>query len=262
MLISISIRNYALITSLDVEFRSGLNMITGETGAGKSILLGALSLLLGSRADTQVLKNKDSKCMVEGTFDLIGPDLKDVFESNDLDFETPAILRREITPQGKSRAFINDTPVNLMILRTIGGMLVDIHSQHQNLMINDPVYALHVVDQFGKLQEKLAAYTTCFDGYRQLNLAVSRLEEQLRKAKADQDYLEFQLAQLDEAGLKEGEQESLEKEQLILENAGEIQLQLMQGIHLLNESEEPVLASIKKIMKFICFALDMAYCDD
>jgi DNA repair protein RecN (Recombination protein N) len=155
MLISLSIRNYALITSLDVEFRAGLNMITGETGAGKSILLGALSLLLGSRADSQILKDKNKKCLVEGTFDLSGLNLQETFNRYDLDFDNPTILRREINAQGKSRAFINDTPVTLAALRDLGTRLVDIHSQHQNLLINDSSYALHVVDQYGRLETLL-----------------------------------------------------------------------------------------------------------
>ena len=246
MLISLSIRNYALITSLDVEFRSGLNMITGETGAGKSILLGALSLLLGSRADSQILKDKNQKCLVEGSFDLTGLNIQDLFIRNDLDYENPTIFRREITPQGKSRAFINDTPVTLNVLRDIGVRLVDIHSQHQNLLIHDPVYALHVVDQFGRLQDLRNQYSIVFEKYRQLKLRVNQLQEKLNRARSDQDYLEFQLTQLDEAKLSADEQEELEQEQLLLEHSGDIQSHLSECVEVLNESEFSILTRLKQ----------------
>jgi DNA repair protein RecN (Recombination protein N) len=236
-----------LITSLDVEFKAGLNMITGETGAGKSILLGALSLLLGNRADSQVLKDKDQKCLVEGTFDLSGLKMEQIFAANDLDYDSPTILRREINTQGKSRAFINDTPVTLPVLKAIGGQLVDIHSQHQNLLINDPVYALHVVDQYGRLKDKLDGYLSIYNSYKQLKQVVQQLQDKVNKAKADQDYLEFQLSQLEEAKLSADEQELLEQEQLLQEHAGEIQLQLTQGVQILHESEDSVLSSLKQI---------------
>ncbi len=236
-----------MITSLDVEFKAGLNMITGETGAGKSILLGALSLLLGNRADSQVLKDKNQKCLVEGSFDLSGLRMEQIFAANDLDYDNPTILRREINTQGKSRAFINDTPVTLPVLKAIGGQLVDIHSQHQNLLINDPVYALHVVDQYGRLKDKLDGYAGIFNKYKQLKQAVQLLQDKVNKAKSDQDYLEFQLSQLEEAKLSADEQEVLEQEQLLQEHAGEIQLQLTQGVVVLHESEDSVLSSLKQI---------------
>jgi DNA repair protein RecN (Recombination protein N) len=248
MLISLSIRNYALITSLDVEFKAGLNMITGETGAGKSILLGALSLLLGNRADSQVLKDKSQKCTVEGVFDLSDIEIEHLFIQNELDFDNPTLLRREINAQGKSRAFINDTPVNLIVLRDIGGKLVDIHSQHQNLLINDPVYALHVVDQFGRLNSLHNDYKEVFERYKIVSKTLREREDLLIKAKADQDYLEFQLSQLEEAKLSEDEQEMLEQEQLVLEHAGDIQNSLSTGIQLLHESEDSVLSKLKLIL--------------
>lgn len=248
MLISLTIRNYALITSLDVEFQAGLNMITGETGAGKSILLGALSLLLGNRADSQVLKDKGQKCLVEGSFDVSGLDLQDIFSRNDLDYDNPVIFRREINPQGKSRAFINDTPVTLTVLRDLGTRLVDIHSQHQNLLINDPVYALHVVDQYGRLNGPLENYSGLFGRYRQLTASLRQRQEKLNRAKADQDYLEFQLAQLEEARLVVDEQERLEQEQLLLEHAGDIQMRLAEGVHILHESEDSILSHLKQIL--------------
>ena len=248
MLIALSIRNYALITSLDVEFRAGLNMITGETGAGKSILLGALSLLLGNRADSQVLKDKNQKCLVEGTFDLSGLDIQDIFSRNDLDFDNPTFFRREINALGKSRAFINDTPVTLTVLRDLGARLVDIHSQHQNLLINDPVYALHVVDQFGKLNEQHESYRSLFERYKQLTQSLHQLQEKLNRAKTDQDYLEFQLTQLDEAKLSGDEQDSLESEQLMLEHSEDINLHLADGVHSLLESEDSILSRLKQLI--------------
>lgn len=248
MLISLSIRNYALITSLDVEFRTGLNMITGETGAGKSILLGALSLLLGNRADSQVLKDKGQKCLVEGAFDLSGLDIQEIFVRNDLDYDNPTIFRREINPQGKSRAFVNDTPVTLNVLRDLGTKLVDIHSQHQNLLINDPVYALHVVDQYGRLHGQLHEYSKIYDRFKQLTNSLHQRQEKLNRAKADQDYLEFQLAQMDEARLAVDEQDTLEQEQLLLEHAGDIQMQLSDGVQILHESEDSILARLKQIL--------------
>lgn len=248
MLISLTIRNYALITSLDVEFKAGLNMITGETGAGKSILLGALSLLLGNRADSQVLKDKNQKCLVEGSFDLSNLDIKEVFSRNDLDYDNPTIFRREINPQGKSRAFINDTPVTLSVLRDLGSKLVDIHSQHQNLLISDPDYALHVVDQYGKLEDHHLSYTKTFEKFRQLSHTLQQRQDKLNRAKSDQDYLEFQLAQLVEAKLSAEEQILLEQEQLILEHAGDIHLNLTAGVQVLHESEDSVLSKLKQLI--------------
>ena len=237
-----------MITTLDVEFKAGLNMITGETGAGKSILLGALSLLLGNRADSQVLKDKNQKCLVEGSFDLSGLDIKEVFSRNDLDYDNPTIFRREINPQGKSRAFINDTPVTLSVLRDLGSKLVDIHSQHQNLLISDPDYALHVVDQYGKLEDHHLSYTKTFEKFRQLSHTLHQRQDKLNKAKSDQDYLEFQLAQLVEAKLSAEEQILLEQEQLILEHAGDIHMNLSAGVQVLHESEDSVLSKLKQLI--------------
>jgi DNA repair protein RecN (Recombination protein N) len=175
-------------------------------------------------------------------------EIQDLFKINELDFDNPTLIRREINPQGKSRAFINDTPVTLNVLRDIGVKLVDIHSQHQNLLINDPVYALHVVDQFGRLSALQYEYKEIFESYKHLSKTVREREDILNKAKADQDYLEFQLSQLDDAKLFAEEQELLEQEQLVLEHAGDIQNNLSNGIQLLQESEDSVLSKLKLIL--------------
>ncbi len=248
MLKSLSVSNYALITSLEVEFREGLNMITGETGAGKSILLGALGLILGNRADSQVLKDKSQKCIIEAGFEVRGLGYGGFFEANELDYDSTVIVRREITPQGKSRAFINDTPVNLNLLRDLGLMLVDIHSQHQNLMLNDPGYALHVIDQFGGLSSRVADYTAGYQALKGLDKKVQGLTEALARSRADQDYLEFQFSQLDQASLSAGELEALEEEQELLEHAGDIQLRLTESVQILHESEDAIETRLKQVV--------------
>jgi DNA repair protein RecN (Recombination protein N) len=248
MLKSLSISNYALISSLEVEFRPGLNMITGETGAGKSILLGALGLLLGNRADSQVLKEKDLKCTIEAEFDLAGLSMDGFFETYDLDKDAIAIVRREITPQGKSRAFINDTPVNLNALRDLGLMMVDIHSQHQNLLLNDPIYALHVIDRFGSLETGVMQYAAEFQEWRSLERQLAQKKAELEKSQADQDYLEFQLGQLEQAALVSDELEELEKEQEMLEHAGDIQTRLGESVQLMHESEDSIETRLKQVI--------------
>jgi len=248
MLKSLSVRNYALITSLDVEFREGLNMITGETGAGKSILVGALGLLLGNRADTSVLREKDTKCQIEAAFLISGIDLKHFFSDNDLDYEESTTIRREITPQGKSRAFINDTPVTLNVLRDLTVKLVDIHSQHQVLLLSDPAFALHVVDQYGLLAGQVNDYRSLYNRFRNLEHRLSVLKAQLNQARADQDYLEFQVAQLDQAALKPGELESLEAEQELHEHAVEIMARLGETVQALHESEDSVETRLKQVI--------------
>ena len=212
MLNTLHVRNYALIRHLEIEFDRGLTIITGETGAGKSILLGALGLLIGNRADTSVLKDKDKKCFVEGSFRIGGYGLEVFFEANDLDFEEPVILRREITPGGKSRAFINDTPVNLTLVRELGLRLVDIHSQHHNLNLNDHWFQLTVVDAVAGNQNLLAAYRDQFSLYASLERRLDELREKARQSHADLDYLSFQFNQLNEAKITGDEQESLEQE--------------------------------------------------
>ena len=227
MIKKLSICNYTLIDELHIEFDSGFSVITGETGAGKSIILGALSLILGQRADLKGLKHADEKSVIEGVFDISSYNLQPFFEENELDYDAgECILRREILPSGKSRAFVNDTPVSVAQLKTLGEQLIDIHSQHQNLLLADSRFQLKVVDtmadNFGLLEEYQQEYRL----WRELLQESERLQNENRSGRDEEDYLRFQLAQLDEARLREGEQEELEAEQQTLQNAGEIKGEL------------------------------------
>ena len=205
MLKQLHISNYALIDELNVSFESGFNVITGETGAGKSILLGALGFALGDRADTNVLFDKDKKCVVEAEFELHGENLRPFFEANDLDFESECIFRRELNPQKKSRAFINDTPVALQTMKEMGSQLVDIHSQHDSLLLTDADFQLRLLDDIAQNGEVLAAYQTEYANYNALKRKLFELKETATKNTAENDYLKFQLDELDKAQLKEGE---------------------------------------------------------
>ena len=246
MLVKLAVQNYALIRELDLSFENGLTIITGETGAGKSILLGALSLILGSRADSSVLLDLTEKCIVEGTFRIEDYDLEDFFTRNDIDFDSLAILRREINPAGKSRAFINDTPVVLNVLKELGDRLIDIHSQHQTLMLNSNAFQLNIIDSFaatGQLKEK---YRSEYSGFRKLQKEYNDLKEKHEKNRADLDYYQAQLNQLEEARLKPGEQEELEKEQELLEHAGEIKMALEAASRLLSDETASVLSLLRE----------------
>src|SRR5664279_3324166 len=196
MLTRLRIQNYALIKELDVDLRPGFSIITGETGAGKSILLGALSLILGQRADSMVLKDKSVKCVVEAVFRVDGLGLEELFLSNDLDYDNFAIFRREINPAGKSRAFINDSPVMLKTMQDIGFRLIDIHSQSQNLELNNLSFQLMVVDICAKNQELLSNYKINYRDYRKLISDLHEAEAKAEKSKADLDYFQFQFDQL------------------------------------------------------------------
>jgi DNA repair protein RecN (Recombination protein N) len=212
MLHSIYIQNYALINELEIDFNKGLNIITGETGAGKSILLGALSLILGQRADTSVLKDKTRKCYVEAKFQIDQYKIKDFFEHNDLDYENVTTIRREITDKGKSRAFINDTPVNLSILKDLSNNLIDIHSQHESLLLGDDHFQLSLVDSFANHQELLDNYRNKFEEYNILSSEYRKLVSNADNAKNDLDYYQFQFNQLEALKLMDGEQVELEEE--------------------------------------------------
>ncbi|RZK19275.1 MAG: DNA repair protein RecN [Pedobacter sp.] len=246
MLQKLSIRNYALIDSLDIEFDKGLNIITGETGAGKSIILGALSLILGQRAESKYFFNQDKKCVIEGHFALADDKLKEIFEENDLDFFNESILRREISIDGKSRSFINDTPVNLSILKQIGEKLIDIHSQHATQEINDADFQLLIVDSLANHKSLLFDYRTDFKKLRQDSNRLKKLIEDAAEARNKQDYEQFLFDELAQANLKSGEQEALEQELEKLTHAETIKRGLLTSSGLLTESEPSALQILKE----------------
>jgi DNA repair protein RecN (Recombination protein N) len=248
MLSRLTISNYTLIDELTVNFEPGFNIITGETGAGKSIILGALSLILGARADTSAIRNTEKKCVIEGAFRLNGLQLESFFTENDLDFDNNTILRREITPSGKTRAFINDTPVNLQQIRDMALRLVDIHSQHQNLELNDHQFQIQIVDLVAKNKNLLQDYLLCFNRYNILGGQLKSLREHAAKISADLDYYEFQYNQLHEAGLQSGEQQELEEERQKLSHAEEIKSALVQVNNLLDGEHLPVLQQLKEAL--------------
>lgn len=227
MIKKLSVSNYTLIDELHIDFEPGFSVITGETGAGKSIILGALSLILGQRADLKSLRHSDEKAVIEGVFDIASYHLRDFFDENELDYdEGECILRREILPSGKSRAFINDTPVSVAQLKALGEQLIDIHSQHQNLLLADSRFQLRVVDTMAGDAALLADYREHYHRWRERLQAFARLQEENRTGREEEDYLRYQLGQLDEAQLKEGEQEELEGELQTLQHAEEIKNEL------------------------------------
>ena len=251
MLTKLSISNYALIHQLSVEFPPGLNMITGETGAGKSIILGALGLILGARADLSVLKNKNEKCIVEGHFEISNYNLQLFFDKHDLDYDPQSILRREITPAGKSRAFINDTPVNLKTIQALGLKLIDIHSQHQNLELGNQKFQLALVDEVSASGKILSEYKTVYKNYLHLQQQLKNLKEKAEKANAELDYFQFQFQQLDEARLRVGEQEELEAELEKLTHAEEIKSAFVEVLQLLDGEHFSVIQNTKNSSKVL-----------
>lgn len=237
MLQSLHIKNYILIEQLDWTPVSGFNIVTGETGAGKSIILGAVGLLTGERADTKTLLNDDEKCIIEGVFNLKYYNLKPFFEENELDYEPICTIRREISPGGKSRAFINDTPVNLEAIRDLTGSLLNIHSQHDNLLLGNNDFQLQIVDAFAENSELLKEYHLAYIQLKKLAKKLADLEETAAKSQKEYDYNSFLLQELKEAKLLPDEQEKLESEQKILENAEEIKTKLGICIQGLSEGE-------------------------
>ena len=247
MLKQLHISNYALIDELSVSFESGFNVITGETGAGKSILLGALGFALGDRADTGVLYDKDKKCVVEAQFVLNDECLRPLFEENDLDFETECIFRRELNPQKKSRAFINDTPVALQTMKEIGSQLVDIHSQHDSLLLTDADFQLKLLDEIAQNGASLAEYQTEYGHYNTLKRKLNELKDIATKNTAENDYLKFQLDELDKAQLKEGEYTNIEQTLSVMENAEEIKTLLVTANGLMDDSENAILGQVNAL---------------
>jgi DNA repair protein RecN (Recombination protein N) len=266
MLTRLTIRNYALIDELTVDFHPGFNIITGETGAGKSIILGAFSLILGARAELSGIRNKEKKCIVEGCFHVEGYGLESFFENHDLDYDQQVILRREILSSGKSRAFINDTPVNLPLLRELTLRLVDIHSQYQNLELGSSLFQLQVVDAASGNQEVYRKYLVLFEAYRSDAAKLEQLREAAAQAGTDLDYYDFQFRQLENARLQPGEQLLLEQELEILVHAEEIKNSLFAVTEILDGEHFPVNRQLKdaagrleKIRPYLKEAAD--YCE-
>lgn len=247
MLTSLTIKNYALIDNLQVDFNNGFSIITGETGAGKSILLGGLSLILGKRADLSSLKDTSKKCIIEAVFSLSNYKLKSLFKSEDLDYEEQTIIRREILPSGKSRAFVNDSPVNLSSLQLLGERLVDIHSQHQTLQIINNDFQFQVIDALAKTEKDLISYKAEFKSYKALQKKLQVLTNLKTEAVKEHDYNSFLLNELVEANLVAGEQASLEEEHETLNNIESVKEGLSEAYQLLNDEQMGALSIVNNL---------------
>ena len=223
MLKHISIRNFALIERVEVDFSAGFSVITGETGHGKSVFLGAISVLLGQRSDAKSVREGADRCVIEGSFDISDFALQGWFGENDLDYDSECIVRREVAATGRSRAFVNDTPVSVAQLKELGARLMDIHSQHQNLLLGDAGYQLRVLDTLSGNKSLLDSYRLQYDAYRSMNGELKKLKEALENSRRDEEWLRFQLDELNAAALKDGEVEELEQEVSELSHAEEIQ---------------------------------------
>lgn len=246
MLQSIYIQNYALIDKLEISFKKGFSVITGETGAGKSIILGAIGLLLGQRADIKAIKNGATKCTIEARFDISAYNMKDFFETNDLEYDAhECILRRELQASGKSRAFINDSPAPLTAMKELGEQLIDVHSQHQNLLLAHDGFQLNVLDTLADNEKERNCYKAVYTLYKDTVRRLEKLKEEAERNKADEDYLRFQLEQLDEAKLTEDEQELLEQEADMLNHAEEIKAGLYKVGQTLSGDEGGILPLLK-----------------
>ena len=245
MLRSLYIQNYALIEKLDIGFDSGFSVITGETGAGKAIILGAIGLLLGQRADVKSIRKGASKCIIEARFDVSAYGMQPFFEANELEYEDECILRRELYASGKSRAFINDTPASLAQMKELGELLIDVHSQHQNLLLNKEGFQLNVLDLLAHDDAELAAYQRLYNDWRQARQDLEALVARAEQSRADEDYIRFQLEQLEEANLTDGEQEELEQEAEMLTHAEDIKAGLYRAGQALNADEGSVLEALK-----------------
>ncbi len=248
MIQKLFIRNYALIDSLEIDLRPGFTVLTGETGAGKSIIMGALSLILGQRADTKAVKDLTQKTVIEGTFDISSYAMRPFFEENDLDYDDSGlcVLRRELTPAGKSRAFVNDTPVSLSLLKELGEQLIDIHSQHQNLLLGDNRFQLRMIDVWADDDELLTQYRIEYKRYRELGDTLLRLRRESEEKRKEEDYLRFQYEQLCDAHLQPGEQSALEEEQEMLTHAEEIKTTLYSVSCSLGDDEGGLLSKMKE----------------
>lgn len=251
MLKRLSVQNYILIDQLDITLGKGLTIITGETGAGKSIILGALGLMLGQRADANLLLNKEKKCIVEGTFDVSAYGLEEFFQAHELDFDRETTIRREINPEGKSRAFVNDTPVGLQVLKELAAQLVDIHSQHETLLLGNSRFQLNVVDAYASNKKILDSYKAAFSTYKSLQKELAELIDAEQKSKGDLDYLQFQFNELAALNLQSGEQIQLEQEQEKLEHAEEILSQLAKATTGLQGGEENIVSELIAVQHIV-----------
>jgi DNA repair protein RecN (Recombination protein N) len=247
MLKHLTIKNYALIRHLEMEPSEHLNVITGETGAGKSIMLGALGLLMGNRADTKVMWDENEKCVIEGVFNIKNYRLKTVFKNEDLDYDDQTVIRREISQGGKSRAFINDTPVTLEVMRKIGSMLMDIHSQHETLQLGTHAFQLLLIDAYAENQALRDQYQLAWNTFLKARKEFETLSSQAETLRKEADYTKFQLNELAEAELKHGEQEELESELKIMEHAEEIKNRFNAVLQLLTQSEFAATGSLAEV---------------
>ena len=250
MLRNLHIENYALIRSLNISFDNGFTVITGETGAGKSILLGALSLILGNRADSSVLYDKSRKCFIEGEFDIKNLDLLSFFNDNDLDYQEVTTLRREVNESGKSRAFINDTPVNLQIIKDLAVKLVDVHSQHQNLLLNNGEFRLNVMDEYAKIQPELKEYKKLLSRFQLLEAQWKKFVEEQVKAEQERGFLEYLADEFEKANLVAGEQDEIEKKIALLSNAEIIKSKLFASSQILSEQDNNILQQLKEVKNY------------
>lgn len=249
MITSIVIKNYALIDDIKVDFDSGLTIITGETGAGKSIILGALALLIGKRADLSSVKNPEKKCVIEGEFLLKNYQLQSFFKQEDLDYEAITFIRREILPSGKSRAFVNDTPVNLQTLSSLGDLLIDIHSQHQTLEVASQDFQFQLIDALAETKQELSAYNALRKDFQQLHAQLKTLKEQKAASEKELDYNSFLFKELEDANLKLGEQETLEQEFEALNNVEAIQETVVEATGIFFEEQMGVLQMLKELQQ-------------
>ena len=246
MLQQLYIKNFTLIDELDIELHPGFSVITGETGAGKSIILGAIGLLLGQRADSKSIKQGADRCVIEARFDLSRYDLKPFFDENDIEYDDhDTIIRRELTAAGKSRAFINDTPVALTMLKELGDQLMDVHSQHQNLLLNKQDFQLNVVDILANDSKELEDYQQCFANYQQKTKELNQLREEIERNRQNADFLQFQYDELETAQLVEGEQEELEQQSETMSHAEDIKTALYEADNALNGDECGVVSQVK-----------------
>lgn len=247
MLQSIYIQNYALIDTLDINFNTGFSVITGETGAGKSIILGAIGLLLGQRADIKAIKSGETKCIVEAKFNISSYNMESFFKENDLEFDSnDCIIRRELYASGKSRGFINDSPASLAQMRELGEQLIDVHSQHQNMLLNNEEFQMNVLDIIANDEKELGKYSDIYHQYKETAKRLADTIAKAEKEREDEDYIRFQLQQLDDASLKEGEQEELENEAEMLAHAEEIKSNLFKVSNMMAEDDMNMLIAMKE----------------